>query len=228
MTQDLWDKIETLSTNIERRFDQHGEKYSENETKYTWYNSLYRSLSFRRAHIEIVDFRKTYNIYILHSTIFPHYNDPSPIWGFDVICGPTKITGAFHDFSSGGDSTHFMCKWFNKKTKDLVWNKPRELPFWAKQIFSPAMIAVGNLQENSEIDKLCDITLETLDYYLANVGKTQESGSVFHMAQNKYCYYQKQNPHVMKSMISMNVPKETIQNFVHEILFPEIEINTEL
>jgi len=218
----IWNKIEDLALKIEAKFAKTGENYTESEDDYDWYNKLYRSLAYRRAHIEIVDKRELYGIFILHSTVFPHFNDPSPIWGFDVICGANKITGAFHDFSNAGDPNHVMVKWFSDRTSSLEWSKPRQLPEWAKQIFSPAMIAAGNIQLQSEIDLLCDTALQTLDYYLDNVGKTQESGFDFHMAQNRYCYYQKQNPQVAKSMVAMGVPVQVITSFVNNVLFPEI------
>jgi hypothetical protein len=41
------------------------------------------------------------------------------------------------------------------------------------------------------------------------------------MAQNRYCHYQKQNPHVINSMISMGIPEPKMKQFVREILFPE-------
>jgi hypothetical protein len=41
------------------------------------------------------------------------------------------------------------------------------------------------------------------------------------MAQNRYCHWQKQNPHVIKSMVAMGVPESTMKQFVQEILFPE-------
>jgi hypothetical protein len=41
------------------------------------------------------------------------------------------------------------------------------------------------------------------------------------MAQNRYCYWQKQNPHVIKSMISMGIPEDKMKQFVNEVLFPE-------
>lgn len=218
----VWDKIETLANNLESKFNNTGDAYQGQEHKYDWYNKLFSSIKYRRAHIEIVDKRESHGIYILHSTVFPHFNDCSPIWGFDAICGRSKITGAFHDFSSGGDGNHVMMHWFADKTKDLTWSKPRELPFWARQIFSSNMIAAGNIQTELEIDLLCNIAIETLDYYLENVGLTQESGADFHMAQNRYCHYQKQNPQVVKSMVSMGVPEPIINTFVDEILFPEV------
>jgi hypothetical protein len=223
MTSLVWNKITELAAQIESKFDNTGSRVIGHEKEYDWYNAIYTSNQYRRAHIEIVDHRANYKIYILHSTVFPHFNDPSPIWGFDVICGPNKITGAFHDFSWAGDNSHTMHKWFNKTVGNLTWNKPRQLPQWAQAIFSPSMIAAGNLQDESEIDQLCNIALTTLDYYLANVGLSQESGSDYHMAQNRYCHYQKQNPQVIQSMMAMGIEKSVIERFVNEVLFPEID-----
>ena len=218
----VWDKISKLAADITDKFNATGEKAEGSlEEQYGWHNTLWSSNRYRRAHVEIVDFRETYKIYILHVTVFPHFNDPSPIYGFDAVCGPNKITGAFHDFSHAGDPRSFMYLWFKAKVTGLEWNKPRQLPEWAQQIFSPAMVAAGNLQDESEIDQLCDTALTTLDFYLANIGKDQESGADYHMAQNRYCYYQKQNPHVINSMISMGIPEPKMKQFIQEILFPE-------
>lgn len=217
----VWNKIANLATHIETRFNETGEAYSEGQDEYQWYNGLYKSPRYRRAHIEIVDNRETHKIYILHCTIFPHYNDPSPIWGFDAVCGPNKITGAFHDFSYAGARNHDMMQWFKQQASELQWNKPRNLPEWAKQIFSESMIAAGNVGIGPELEALCDIATRSLDYYLNHVGNTQESGSDFHMAQNRYCHYQKQNPHVINSMVAMGVNKEKMNKFVEEMLFPE-------
>jgi hypothetical protein len=149
-------------------------------------------------------------------------NDPSPIFGFDAVCGKNKITGAFHDFSPAGDTTSIMYPWFQNQVHNMEWNKPRDLPEWARKIFSPAMVAAGNLQEESEIDQLCNLAKTTLAYYLAHVGWDQQSGSDYHMAQNRYCYWQKQNPHVVKSMVAMGVSEIAMKKFVETVLFPEI------
>lgn len=218
----VWDKISNLAEYIESEFKKTGKKIDCNEDHYDWYNSIYTSDSYRRAHIEIVDKRDTHKIYILHTTIFAHFNDSSPIWGFDAVCGPNKITGAFHDFSFAGSSDHFMMKWFSEETKKYNWNKERVLPDWAKHIFSNSMVAAGNVQEEKELNDLCNLAKTSLEYYLKNVGITQESGADFHMAQNRYCHYQKQNPHVTNSMISMGIKKDVMEKFVQEILFPEV------
>jgi hypothetical protein len=217
----VWDKISKLAEEIESTLNRSMSSRALDNTNYNWYNKFYSSNYYRRAHVEIVDRRDTHKIYILHVTVFPHYNDPSPIFGFDAVCGPNKITGAFLDFSNAGDKSHPMMQWFAKQTANTEWNKTRNLPEWANQIFSPAMVAAGNVQTEEEIDKLYALTMQALHYYLSNVGYSQESGMDFHMAQNRYCHYQKQNPHVVRSMVSMGEEESTIKRFVNELLFPE-------
>jgi Ferredoxin-dependent bilin reductase len=219
----VWNKVEELARQIENRFNVTGEPIVGTvSTDYSWHNQLWSSPRYRRAHIEIVDNRETHKLYILHCTIFPHFNDPSPIWGFDAVCGPNKITGAFCDFSAAGESNHAMMSWFGTEAKKYGWQKPRELPEWARNIFSDNMVAAGNVQEGQELDDLCQIALDSLDYYLKNVGNTQQDTADYHMAQNRYCRYQKQNPHVIRSMVSMGVEEPVIRRFVSEVLFPEV------
>lgn len=218
----VWCRINQLADIIKNKISENSSSHLSHTVEgFSWYNEIYSGDSFRRAHVEIVDFRESHKIYILHCTIFPHYNDNSPIWGFDAVCGPNKITGAFHDFSNGGAPDHFMMNWFSDRVSEYKWRKPRQLPPWAQAIFSQAMIAAGNVTEGDELDDLCKIALSSLDYYLDNVGLTQESAADFHMAHDRYCRYQKQNPHVANSMVSMGVPKELMDTFIREILFPE-------
>lgn len=218
----VWNKISNLAAEFEHRFQSSGHALEDTHVKnYNWYNSIYSNLRYRRAHVEIVDHRESHKIYILHCTIFPHFNDPSPIWGFDAVCGPNKITGAFHDFSSVGDPDHKMIKWFEQESKKLNWKRERALPEWAQAIFSPAMVAAGNINEESELNALCDIGIRSLDYYLENVGIETKINSDFRKEQNRYCHYQKQNPHVINSMVSMGIDRQDMTKFVHEVLFPE-------
>jgi hypothetical protein len=188
--------------------------------QYNWENHIYHSNLFRRGHVEVVDKTATHGIYILHATVFPHADDPSPIWGFDAVCGKNKITGAFHDFSLVSES-HYMHDWFRETTSSVTWNKNRDLPEWARNIFSPAMVAAGNINEQQELDNLVDLGIKTLDYYLHNVGD-RIGGVDVTDRQNYYCQNQKQNPHVYRSMIAMGEAEATIKQFVDQVLFPEI------
>ena len=219
----VWDKIEALAKHLESKFDATGEPIkSAAVDDYKWHNQLWSAPRYRRAHVELVDNRETHKIFILHCTVFPHFNDPSPIWGFDAVCGPNKITGAFCDFSPAGDPGHPMMRWFANEVLYYNWKRERNLPEWAQRIFSPSMVAAGNIQSGEELDNLCELATRTLDYYLKNVGNTQQDTADYHMAQNKYCRYQKQNPHVIKSMIRMGVEEDKMKRFVSEVLFPEV------
>ena len=219
---EVWKRIEALAKHIEAQFDATGERIGDElNSEYEWHNQLWSSSAYRRAHLEIVDHRESHKLYIVHCTVFPHFNDPSPIFGFDAVCGPNKITGAFHDFSISGDPSSPMYLWFRAKVHELEWNKPRELPEWARMIFSPSMVAAGNLQDPAEIDQLCDTAKTTLDFYLKTVGIDQQDVADFHMAQNKYCHWQKQNPHVVRSMVSMGIDEAKMKQFVDKVLFPE-------
>jgi hypothetical protein len=222
MTSEIWQAVSLLALDIEYQFKLTGEPVSDHDTsQYNWYNAIYSSNRYRRAHIEIVDNRDTHRIYILHCTIFPHFNDSAPIWGFDVVCGPNKITGAFHDFSLPGYDNHAMSLWWEQTAKQYSWSKNRNLPEWARSIFSPYMIAAGNISSSEEVNNLCNLARTSLEYYLKNVGNSQESGAEYHERHNFYCRKQKQNPHVINSMVAMGVPKETMQTFVNQVLFPE-------
>jgi len=182
---------------------------------------VFESNRYRRAHVSIVDARETKKLWLLHTTVFPHANDPSPIFGFDIVCGPTKVSGAFHDFSAAGERNHPMLAWFADQTKMLEWNKKRELPEWAKNIFSSSMVAIGAVG-SEELDDFVSLGLKTLDYYLENVGNTQESLADYHMAQNRYCHYQKQNPHTPRVLINLGFTEQQAKDFVEQQLFPEL------
>ena len=142
-------------------------KYHHSDLNFTWENYLWTDKTFRRAHVEIVDASESKKMWVMHMCIFPHYNCPDPIFGFDIVCGKNKITGAFHDFSISGESQ--MNKWYRNKMSEIEWNKPRELPDWAKRIFSPNMLAAGNIQTQEELDQLFKTVIDNLDYYLYNV-----------------------------------------------------------
>jgi hypothetical protein len=114
-----------------------------------------------------------------------------------------------------------MYLWFKAKVDGLEWNKPRELPDWGKQIFSPSMIAIGAVGEE-ELEEFIKIGLETLEFYLNNVGLEQQSGFDYHMAQNRYCYYQKQNPRTPASLQHLGFTEQEAREFVEQTLFPEI------
>jgi hypothetical protein len=219
----LFDKMIACSEAIVDRFQQTGTTVEEPAAKkFPWANHVYTSDRYRRAHIDVVDARDTKKLWMMHCCIFPHVNDPSPIYGFDVICGPNKISGAFHDFSNAGDPEHFMMTWFDRRSQDMNWKKERDLPDWAKQIFSPAMVAIGAVNTDSEVDQVIQLGLDNLDYYLENVGTTQYPDQNYTLSQDRYCHYQKQNPHTPRVMTNLGLDEAMVKDFIQEVLFPEL------
>lgn len=193
----------------------------EEDRNFDWPNYVFRSGVFRRAHLDVVDARDTKKLYMMHLCIFPHTNDPGPIYGFDLIAGPTKVTGAFHDFSAGYDKNHYMLDWFSNRVSDLQWSKKRKLPEWARNIFSDSMVAAGNINTIEELDGILSLANETLSYYLDNIGELSDIDSTY--SQNWYCHNQRQNPHTPKVMESLGFDSDTVQNFITTCLFPDVQ-----
>lgn len=218
----LFDKVIACAGKIEKQLRESGEvvEFRPN-SKINSSDIVFTSSRYRRAHISTIDARESKKLYLLHVTIFPHTNDSSPIYGFDIVCGPTKVSGAFHDYSASGDQNHPMCRWFANKVAGIDWNKPRDLPEWARYIFSNHMVAIGAVN-SEELDEFIDVGLTTLKYYLDTVGDTQEWPNDYHMSHNRYCYYQKQNPRTPASLQHLGFTEEEAKAYVQEMLFPEI------
>jgi len=225
MTEEFqaWPRARSLSEKIISRFANYEKEslkpeYEIHVDNFAWKNFLWKSENFKRAHIEIVDASETKKMWVMHMCIYPHRNSPDPIFGFDIVCGKNKITGAFHDFSFVGNSRIY--DWFQGTMTNVKWSKPRDLPEWARKIFSPQMVAAGNIQTSGEFDQLEQMVLDNLDYYLYNIG-TKVEGADFVHRQNHYCKNQKLNPHTPAMMETFGVDKEVFAKFMDEVLFPE-------
>ena len=219
----IFDQAVACGKEIEKRFRTTGDLLElTTDERLGLTDLVFSSIRYRRAHISIVDARESKKTWMLHVTVFPQFNDPSPIYGFDIVAGPNKVSGAFHDFSISGDPSSPMWLWFNAKTNGLEWNKKRELPEWARQIFSPAMVAIGAVG-TEELKEFITLGLDTLDFYLANVGFEQQDVADYHMAQNKYCRYQKENPHTPRVLVNLGFTEQEAKDFINDKLFPELQ-----
>jgi hypothetical protein len=186
-----------------------------------WYNQTFNSWSFRKASLQILN-RGT--VFVLHLSIFPHIDDTAPIFGFDIVATPNKITAAFCDFSITTNPGHPLVTWFKNKVKDVTWKKERELPDWGKQIFSDNMIAATTVNTEEEVNKVIDIGLQSLDQYLLGVGNNTDDFNIESVkaAQNKYCYYQKQNTFPVKMLVSYGLTEEKAKAYFNEYLYREL------
>lgn len=226
----VWDHLIELQDMFIETFERTGEEEDEpgmemfNQPENGWINKVWMSGDYRRAHVDVVDAREKKGLWMMHVCIFPHFDSDAPIFGFDVIAGKNKMTGAFHDFSPTVNVEHEMIDWFTNEAKSLNWKRERELPHWAKQIFSGDMIAAGNVREPHEIEQLMQTVKKTLDYYLMHVGtySGRADTSLCVDAHNNYAHWQKQNPHTPRVMKSLGLDEDDVEMFIQQCLFPEI------
>lgn len=203
---------------------------SPSEITSEWYTKNFRSCWVRRANLDVIDVSESKKLYMMHLCVFPHVFDSAPIYGFDIVAGTNKITGAFLDFSPTGDKEHPMCKWFEELVEPTSWAKPRELPEWARNIFSNRMVAAGNINTDFELDVILEISKKSLIYYLDNIKHNRPKMTYDDMAakfnfteqQNYYCQQQKCNPHTPRVLKSLGFNDEQVHDYIHKELFPEI------
>jgi len=84
------------------------------------------------------------------------------------------------------------------------------------------MVAVGAVNTQNEIDQLINVFSKSLDYYLTNVGKTINLGHDYTQEQNRYCHYQKQNPHTTRIMRMLGLENREANRYFEEVMFPEM------
>jgi phycocyanobilin:ferredoxin oxidoreductase len=147
----------------------------------------------------------------------------APIFGFDVVAGKNKITGCFHDFSSTGFASHPLIEWFGHEVSQLEWRKTRELPEWAQRIFSPHIIAAGNVSNGDELEQIITMSTRNLDHYINTVGETDGDCTDNTKGQNYYCENQKLNPHTPRVMTTLGLSEEQIRFFIEKCMFPEVD-----
>ena len=227
----LWDKLINCKDEIIQIFDEQAKEINEPGLDYFnrpdggWINRVWANDNIRRAHIDVVDARESKGLWMMHVCIFPTLDNPAPIYGFDVIAGKRKMTGAFHDFSaSSGGEDHPLCEWYLDAVKDFIPSKKRELPEWATNIFSPGMIAAGNVATEEEAQAICKLAVDNLKVWFDSVPVYAGEQTVEFTAgaQDYYCHNQQQNPHTPRVMKSLGLNEADVDEFCTNALFPKI------
>jgi|TARA_B100000925_G_scaffold291721_1_gene280988 hypothetical protein len=227
----IWNKLIQCQDDILKIFDEKATEIEEkglnkfNQPENGWINRVWANDHVRRAHIDVVDARESHGLWMMHVCCFPVLTNDAPIYGFDVIAGKNKMTGAFHDFSasSGGDD-HPMIDWYRDAVADFVPSKKRELPEWAQNIFSDSMIAAGNVRTDEEATAIVDLALANLRVWFDSVPEYSGNASSEFTAgaQNYYCHNQQQNPHTPRVMKSLGLAEADVDEFCTNALFPKI------
>ena len=226
----IWDRLIECQNEIIEIFDQRATEFEEtgldafNKPDGTWINRVWRNKDIRRAHIDVVDARNTKGLWMMHVCVFPQLNNDAPIYGFDVIAGANKMTGAFHDFSPSSNLDHPMIDGYRDSVADFIPSKKRELPEWARNIFTDSMLAAGNVRSEEEAVAIIDIALDNLRAYFDEVSLSAGTGDrdLVIAAQNYYCHNQQQNPHTPAVMKSLGLDEDAVDVFCRDMLFPKI------
>ena len=195
-----------------------------NNDELGWVNRTWSNKYIRRAHVDVDDVREKKGLWMAHVCLFPGLTNGGPIYGFDIIAGKNKVTGAFHDFSPLLQKEHPLTRWFIEENKWFKPSKERELPDWAKAIFSGGMIAAGNVQEEKELNQICTMAVSNLANYIDKIRNHHDEAKMKDVieAQNYYCEHQQQNPHTPRVMQSLGLPDEDIKLFCQDNLFPKV------
>jgi len=225
----VWEELIKIESRLEAAFYATGsiihEPGMDRFNQPGWINKVWTSARYRRAHIDVVDARQTRGLWMMHCCVFPHLDNTAPIFGFDVIAGKNRMTGCFIDYSPTVDPTHAMIQYFGEEVGRYEWHKPRALPDWAQRIFSPHMVAAGNVSDDDEIAQISGLARTLTDHYLECVSETRGTADPEQAktAQNYYAQNQKQNPHTPKVMASLGLDEDDVRAFIQECLFPEIQ-----
>jgi len=227
----IWDRLIKWKDETIEVLNQELTEYNEpgmdrfNNDEFGWVNRTWKNNYIRRAHVDVVDVRDSKKLWMAHVCLFPELTNGGPIYGFDIIAGKNKVTGAFHDFSPLLQKQHPLTEWFIEENRHFKASKERELPDWAKAIFSGGMIAAGNVTEEDELNQICTMAVSNLRNYIDKIrthdGEAKREDVI--KAQNYYCEHQQQNPHTPRVMEKLGLPEEDIKLFCSDNLFPIIK-----
>jgi len=224
----IWDRLIECKDEIINIFEERATEFDEPGLAHfnndLWINRVWRNDDVRRAHIDVVDARDSKGLWMMHVCVFPVLNNDAPIYGFDVIAGKTKMTGAFHDFSASSTFDHPMIDGYKEAVADFIPKKQRQLPEWATNIFTDKMLAAGNVNTEEEAVAIIELAQNNLRAYFDEVGEFTGAGNRDEViaAQNYYCHNQQQNPHTPRTMKSLGLDEEDVDRFCTDMLFPKI------
>jgi phycocyanobilin:ferredoxin oxidoreductase len=224
----IWDRLIECKDEIINIFEEHATEFDEPGLAHfnndLWINRVWRNDDVRRAHIDVVDARDSKGLWMMHVCVFPVLNNDAPIYGFDVIAGKNKMTGAFHDFSASSTFDHPMIDGYKEAVADFIPKKQRQLPEWATNIFTDKMLAAGNVNTEEEAVAIIELAQNNLRAYFDEVGEFTGYGNRDEViaAQNYYCHNQQQNPHTPRTMKSLGLDEADVDKFCTDMLFPKI------
>lgn len=209
---------------LKQLFDAKLERYKNSKHVYDfegWTDLFWRGPVIRKCHLKVIDRLEDHSLWLMHLNIFPEKGYDLPIVGFDIVGGPTKMSGGFFDFSPVINRNHPLIQHFAAETENVTWKRERLLPDWALTIFSKHMIAAGALK-NEELEKMFDVVLELVKYYLDHAEELAVPTRLDTSRRlNNYCINQKKNDKLHSSLLKLGLSEESKNSYIDNILFEE-------
>jgi len=180
--------------------------------EYPWKNEVWTSDLYRRAHVE--EFTSP-AICVLHVVIFPHMNDPTPIYGFDVVTGAKKPAGCYVDLSP---SVEDWKDW--RSLVELPSEVPanKKLPDWST-VFSEDFIAIPPRDE-LHMEEMFDYGIRLLELYLTKLKQKTVDSNLVYDAHKHYSTMQRNNAKTRQILTRM-IGEAEADEFMSTILFPD-------
>ena len=223
---ELFTKLRELSGDLISLFDSKMTRVKNDkhiEDLEGWSDWFWESDSIRKGHLKIIEPVGKNKLWLMHVNLFPSFDSDLPIFGLDIVANSKKISGCFCDYSPLTKYRHIFLDKFVLETKDLSWTRAREMPDWAKEIFSEHIVGAGSIREGEETEQLCNMAWKLAQFYTMEMNNPIHSKLDLNTkdAQNKYCKYQKQNKMLHTSILAMGITEERKNQYVENVLFEE-------
>ena len=183
-----------------------------------WRNLLLAGPGFRRAHVE--DLSVPGRLAVLHVCVFPHLDDPAPVFGFDLVGGPARVTGVFMDLSPvlPDRPTLRLGDVLAAAEIDRLGER-RAVPPWG-DIFSDDFVALRphGLAEVARLGALGQVALAGFLDALAP-GTVPAARSLIAAGQDGYGAAMRQNTHTLRMLAGL-IGGDPARRFIDEVLFP--------
>jgi phycocyanobilin:ferredoxin oxidoreductase len=209
------DRLRLVPGAIER----HVPDYAPSTETLQWTNVLLESGKFRHGHVET--FVVAERLSVLHVCLFPHLDDPGPIFGFDMIAGPARVTGIFLDLSPTTGQAAGLGLGEVRATQDLgEFQHPRVLPDWG-DIFSAECLAIrpADLDEVARAIRLAQAALDAC-LTVPRVRAPHRSAEIG-AGQARYIAAQRRNEHTYRMLAGL-IGQDKARGFIDEVLFPDV------